>query len=309
VTDFSGNIDDPRTRAWRKDKGASLRNPDGSVTNSEWDHLRAVVRENDKPGAFAAFLGLEFDGGGYSTSGGTGRKLVLLGDDASAYCSPFVQNQGDCPVVEDAYRYARDHGGVVIAASPCVATGFDTDWSRWDPVVALAEIYGGACESGKGGYLEAVLSRGLDVGAGGGSDSRHAVAGHIDRTICWAPALDRPSILDAMRARRCYWSAAGHLDLQLMINGAPMGSRVGPGEATSWSAVAVGRDAPPFGRIEILRDGVPIVSQACESAKRCAIQGGAGEPLPGVYYAAIDDPAGERLAITSPVRVIADPSH
>ncbi len=309
VTDFSAHLDDPRTREWRRSTGHRLRNPDGSETESEWDHLKAAVRAADKPGRFAAFLGVEFDGDGYSSKGGTGRKLILLPDEsATAFCSPRIENGGDCPVLEDAYRFARANGGVMIAATPCRGSGpEDTDWSRQDGVVALMEIYGGACEKGPGGFVDVTARRGLLVGAGGGGDSRGGSAGEWDRTICWARELTRASILEAMRARRCYWSAAGSLELAFTLNGAPMGSEIPVAEVTAWSVTAENRTAPSFGYVEVLRDGEVVASAPCESASMCFLEGGVGESGPGVYYAAVSASDGTRLAVSSPIRALPAP--
>lgn len=304
VTDSSHLIDDPRTQAWRRASGKALRDPDGRQTFSEWDHLRAVVAGENQPGRFAAFLGLEFSGGGFSSAGGTGQKIVLLpGDSASGYCSSRIQNVGDCPLVEDAYRFARANGGVMIAAAPCpAAQSEDTDWSSIDPIVSLMEIYGGVCETGPGSYREA-LRRGLFVGAAGGSDSRDASAGRYDRTICWAADVTRDSILSAIRSRRCYWSAAGHLDLAFSIDGSPMGSVIFAAPAISWSVEARGRTAPPFANVDLIRDGVVVASAACRTPSSCTLEGGASESLPGDYYAAVNGADGGRLAVTSPIRV------
>ncbi|MBI3448319.1 MAG: hypothetical protein HY049_05315 [Acidobacteria bacterium] len=289
VTDYSANIDDPRAR-----KG----------TTSEWDHLRDAVTRANEPGRFAAFLGVEFDGGGFTTKGGTGRKLILLPDaSADTYCSPMTQNVGDCPVVEDAYRYARAHGGAVIAATPCAAAGEDTDWSRFDPILSLMEMVGGACETGPGGLLDVASRRALPVGAAGGGNSRKATAGETDRTICWAKDVTRESLIDAMRARRCYFSAAGHMELAFSIDGAPMGAEIEAASPTAWSVTARSVSAPAFSRIEILRDGAVVASAPCESATRCDLEGGLGAAWPGLWYAAVDGADGARLAISSPVRV------
>ncbi|HZE88020.1 MAG TPA: hypothetical protein VE404_00665 [Verrucomicrobiae bacterium] len=289
VTDYSANIDDPRVR---KGKAA------------EWDHLRDVATKANEPGRFAAFVGLEFDGGGYSTRGGTGRKLILLPDASpDTYCSPMTQNVGDCPVVEDAYRYARAHGGAVIAATPCAAAGEDTDWSRFDPILSLMELPGGSCETGPGGLIDVAVRRGLPVGAAGGGNSRKGIAGESDRTICWAKEITRASLIDAMRARRCYFSAAGHLELAFSMNGAPMGASVEAVAPTSWSVSAKGISSPAFSSVELLRDGEVVASAPCASATRCDLEGGVGAAWPGVWYAAVNGADGARLAVSSPVRV------
>ncbi len=305
LTDYAQSIDDPRSLASRKAPERHLVNSDGSRTASEWEHAKAVVEATDRPGEFAAFLGVEFDGGGYRSKGGTGRKLILLPDTkAATWCSSHVFNVGDCPVVEDAFRYARDHGGVMIAASPCAASGGeDTDWSRHDSVVALLEIQGGLCERGPGGFVDVTSRLGLRVGAGGGSKNRASEAGLHDRTICWAAEIGRGAILEAIRERRCYWSAAGHLDLAFTLNGAVMGREAAPGAATSWSISATNLSAPSFHTVEILRDGEVIASAPCSSDSRCFLEGGMGRPEPGAWYAAINDEEGLRIAITSPVFV------
>lgn len=305
VTDYAHNIDDPRSVEMRRREKRPLTNPDGSRTESEWDHERAVVDAENRPGEFAAFLGLEYDGGGLTSRGGTGRKIVLLpGTGAETHCSPSVSNTGDCPVVEDAFRYTRRNGGVMIAVTPCRAPGAqDTDWSRWDPVVSLMDLYGGACEEGPGGFVDVTTRRGLLVGAAGGGGSWSATAGLHDRTICWATAIRRDAILEAIRARRCYWSAAGHLDLAFSVNGAPMGAVVAPGDRTAWSAEATGVSSPAFARIEILRDGMTMDEAPCATVTQCFIEGGLGEPAEGAYYAAVSDAEGHRLAISSPVYV------
>jgi hypothetical protein len=305
VTDYSSHIDDVRTVEWRRARRRLLKRPDGTETASEWEHLKAVVEAADEPGSFAAFLGVEFDGEGLSSRGGTGRKIILLPDVAADLpCSPSLNNAGDCPTLEDAHRYARTRGGVMIAAAPCPAAGDgDTDWSRHDPVVALMEIYGGVCEAGPGGLIDVTVRRGIHVGAGGGSDDRGGIAGRSDRTICWAEEAARASILDALRARRCYWSAAGHLEVLFSVNGAAMGAEAPAGEATAWSVEAVGLTAPPLGSVEILRDGAVIAEAPCRTPARCLLEGGAGGPRPGVYHAAVNAPDGSRLAVTSPIRI------
>jgi hypothetical protein len=305
VTDYSQSIDDPRTLAWRRSEDRPLVNPDGSRTWSEWEHLKAVVDAANRPGEFAAILGVEFDGGGFTSDGGTGRKIALLPDTApERYCSAHVHNVGDCPVVEDAYRYARRHGAVMIAANPCRGSGGkDTDWSRHDPVVSLLEIHHGMCEGSAGGLVDVTSRLGILVGAAGGSNSREAEAGRYDRTICWATEISRPAILHAMRARRCYWSAAGHMELAFTLNGAPMGSEIDAGNVTAWAVLAESETAPAFGRVEVLRDGEVVTSAACETGSRCILEGTAGKAMPGVYFAVVNDPDGNRLAISSPVFV------
>ncbi len=309
LTDYAQSIDDPRSLALRRAPDRQLVNPDGSRTASEWAHAKAVVEAADRPGEFAAFLGVEYDGGGFRSKGGTGRKLILLPDTKPAtWCSSYVLNVGDCPVVEDAFRYARDNGGVMIAASPCAATGGeDTDWSRHDPVVSLLEMQGGLCERGPGGFVEVTSRLGLRVGAGGGSKSRSAEAGQYDRTICWATEIRRGAILEAIRERRCYWSAAGHLDLAFTLNGAAMGRAIAPAPVTSWSVVAKNRTAPAFHTVEVLRDGEVVASGPCASGSRCFLEGGIGRAEPGAWYAAINDEEGQRIAITSPVFVAVEP--
>ncbi len=306
VTDYSGHIDDPRSLEWRSKRRNRLTLPDGSRTRSEWEHLKGAARDANEPGRFAAFVGVEFDGGGFSSKGGTGRKIILLPDEGPpGFCSPLVHNVGDCPVVEDAYRYTRENGGVMIAATPCPASGGeDSDWSRHDPIVALLEIYGGACERAPGGLVDVTSRRGLLVGTGGGSKDMTGTAGTYDRTICWAEEITRPSILAAMRERRCYWSAAGHLDLAFTVNDAPMGSVAAPDGSTAWSVLAESSTAPAFHDVEVIRDGQVIASATCETASRCFLEGGLGEAAPGVYYAAVSDAEGNRLAVSSPVFLI-----
>lgn len=304
VTDYSSQIDTPRARRRREADGPPLVNPDGSTTLSEWEHLKAVVRRENSPGSFLAFLGVTWDGDGFASKGGSGRKAILLPrDDVPAFCSPRVDNVGDCPSVRDAYRYARLYGGVMMAVAPCPAAGRETtDWERYDPEAApLMDLSGGRCETGEGSLVDVNLHRGLSVGAGGGSGSRSGTAGLHDRTICWAGELTREAIIGAMRERRCYWSAAGHLDLRFSVDGQAMGTTAVAAGPTRWMASATSKDALEFDRIEILRNGVVVDGASCSDVKHCFILGAAEAPEPGLYHAAITARDGSRAAISSPV--------
>jgi len=167
------------------------------------------------------------------------------------------------------------------------------------------ELVSAKCEFGKNGYNDA-LSRGIRVGARGSSDSHHFEVGNSDKTICFAPALTRAAILDAMRANLCYWVNEHPVTMTFSINGAPMGADVTDGGGgLVVEAVAETAWQTELDHIELLHDGKVALRVDCEdnAYAHCALRTIILSDTSGYYYVAVSNETDARLAISSPIWV------
>ena len=304
ITEHSNNLNDPRGVQWRREVGAAFTLPDGTITAEEWVYLQSVVARRNKPGRFLVFLGLEYTHGSTKEKSPGHQAAIFPGDTLPRYCSNFPHNVGDCPEHADFYRFVREQGGVAVMAHPCTKSG-PSDWSAYDPIVNAMELVEGKCEFGPNGYND-MLKRGLRLGARGSSDSHHFEVGAADKTICWASALTRPAILDAMRANLCYYADRFPVALKFTINGAPMGSEIAAeGLGLAVSASAQSPWDTDCDHMELIHDGKVVVRKDCEDNEydECAMSTLLLDGAPGYYYVALSSESGRRIAVSSPIWV------
>jgi hypothetical protein len=140
-------------------------------------------------------------------------------------------NFGPKPGLEPfAARGERDNGGIdpklvvgaeVVETSPEATPGLRHNYSRQNP-------------RGAGLNVGGILAHGYRVHPVFGSDL-HLRPGQkswpgraVYRTECWARALTRSDLLDAMRAHRCYWARDG-IELRFGLESAIMGAALPSG--------------------------------------------------------------------------------
>ena len=311
ITDHSNNLDDPRGRAWRAENGATFTLPDGSTTTSEWEYLKSAIRRRNRPGKFVVFLGLEYTRGTTGTATPGHQAAAFPTDDLDRYCSNFTHNAGDCPTARDFFDFVIGNDGVAVMAHPCEKiTWGPSDWSEYDPVVTGMEMVAAKCEFDRNGYNDALGRRGLRIGARGSSDSHAFTVGTNDKTICFAPELTRPAILDAMRRNLCYWVDRYPVDLRFSINGVPMGGDVtDTGSGLEIVATARTEWEAELTWMEVIHNGEVIEKHECADPEydECALSMFVLTAEEGYYYAALSSPTGRRIAISSPIWVRSAP--
>jgi len=132
------------------------------------------------------------------------------------------------------------------------------------------------------GYIQNALAAGWRVGFTAGGDDHHGHAG--DRTpsgaepfrygdgllAVWAERLDRPSIFEALMARRCYGTTGARMIIEFSVCGYTMGTDLpvtvdDPRLASREIVLSVSGEAP-ISRIEIVRNNKVVYQQRFEQA-------------------------------------------
>ncbi len=211
----------------------------------EWAYLQAVTERYDDPGEFATIVAYEWTGKAYP---GPGHKCIYLPGPGV----PIV-SRDDVPVGKDVVQeiYAQ---GAFTGPHHIGWTGADVDGHdpAGQPVWEICSCHG--CYEqpdnplGHRGDLEdqfakPQLDRGLRFGFIANSDS-HGLLWHHGEcrkrdpfrtglTAVLAAERTRESILEAIRARRCYATSGAKILLHVEVAGFPMGSELdleGPAE-------------------------------------------------------------------------------
>lgn len=305
ITDHTNNLNDPRGVKWREESGETFTLPDGTRTASEWVYLQSAIARWNRPGRFVTLLGLEYTRGA-SETGSPGHQLgVFPSASLPRYCSNFEHNAGDCPTNTDFFRFVREQNGVAVMAHPCANWG-PSDWGEYDPVVNAMELVAAKCEFTPDSGYNAVLKRGLRIGARGSSDSHHFEVGGNDKTICFARELTREAILDAMKANRCYYADQYAVTMRFSIDGAPMGSEVvDSGAGITVKAEVVTEWQTDLDHIELIHDGEVSVRADCSlpGYDSCSLTTYIPSGTAGYYYVAVSNGSGHRSAVSSPIWV------
>ncbi len=154
------------------------------------------------------------------------------------------------------------------------------------------------------------LAAGRRIGLIGGSDSHRRNPGLCGAlTGVWATGPTRREIFEGLRARRCYATDGCRIQLDLRIDGAPMGSEI---QSARWPEISVsaaaladrvgGAELPrPIVCVEVLRNGVPLRVERPNGAT-CSFAFTDRTAPPGVsYYQAVVSLQGQRLKLPSNV--------
>ncbi|MGH2354950.1 MAG: DUF3604 domain-containing protein [Chloroflexota bacterium] len=202
-----------------------------------WERLVEVWHDFDQPGRFVALPSVECG----TPPDGSHRHYFLpeVAGAAPIFCE-------DRPVARDPMLLARFHPETVFCADyralyrEAHARGgfvhghFHTRFYEGE---TLAEIYQKQVvrPEPEEGRINAALRAGARLGIVGGSDTHDSRPAnpHPERgtpklpaglTAIWAERLDRASLFDALRRRRCYATTGQRLLLDFRVNGAWMGA-------------------------------------------------------------------------------------
>ncbi|MBN1671644.1 MAG: DUF3604 domain-containing protein [Kiritimatiellae bacterium] len=227
----------------------------------EWGEMQDAMRAHNRPGSFVTFPGYEWQGNG------------AWGDH-----NVFYKQEG-LPVyavrtIEELYACLRGKEAIAIPHHTGYRPGCRApDWSRCDETLSpFTELFSkhGCSETdeewiglrhnshmgpGAGGstYADA-LERGLHIGCIASTDNWSNTPAQYGGGMmaCWATELSRDGLWDAFLARRVYGVTGDRIELAFTVNGAPMGSRLGPAPKRAIRVAVRGADA--LDRIEILRN-------------------------------------------------------
>ena len=240
-----------------------LSDHDAFLTENEWEILKTTAASFHVPGRFVTFSAIEWTHRWHMN--------VYFAADDEAACS----SQG-CPEAADFYDF---YGPRVLANEAAAhvnhpADLFKVDWAQIDDEITSAvEVWNtagaGDNEPGFGNALWALRS-GFRLGLVGVSDDHDSgrtppLLG-TGLTGCPADALTRESLLDALRARRCWATSGARIVLDLDVDGTRMG-----GERTATlgsrvpAVVTVDATAAPV-TIELLRNGDVVDRIRCANA-------------------------------------------
>jgi hypothetical protein len=203
------------------------------------DISKTVAEEHDEAGHFIGFEGFEW------TSSEYGNRLVMFSQQPTAL--PTVAAGFDTPAKLLA---SLPPGSVVAVAHPsgsALAPAVDPASVGGEQLVEIYSTLGcfeapgsarATTQETPGAFVQDLLARGLRFGVIGTSDTRlstpgnprgftvedHAWPGGL--TAVLAKELTRESILEALRARRCYATTGLRYLMEFTVDGAPMGSEL-----------------------------------------------------------------------------------
>jgi hypothetical protein len=241
---------------------------DFQVTEEEWQRLRRQIERFHTDGRCVIFVGYEWSG---MTPGGGDRNVMFRSDTASLHRSSHAEVDDmndaatDCFPVTDLFRQFRGRDDVMLI--PHIGGRYADIVGFHDPALEpVVEIYS---DWGRFEWLlEDALRAGYKVGVVSNSDGHKGRPGashpgastfgaYGGLTCVLADSLTREAVFEAIRARRCYGvSAAQRIDVELSVNGLPLGAE---GRAAGPVRV-VGRVAGtgPLERVDVLR-GLDLV--------------------------------------------------
>ncbi len=237
------------------------------ITEKYWNKLENLMKEYYKPGKFVTFPGYEWSGNtavggdhnvyfkkeGYKISRSS---RTLVRDDECAF--------RDSPTIEDLYQNYKGNDDVMIFAH---VGGRWADLQR--PKMDLAKAV--EVHSNWGTFewfLEDAFSRNMRVAIVANSDdfrgrpgasfpASHWAGGYGGLTGIFAKELDRDSIWESLKARRCYATTGARIILEVLMNkNIYIGQVLGHNQAKNLS-VRVFATAP-LERIDI-RNGMKVV--------------------------------------------------
>lgn len=245
-----------------------LSDHDAFLTENEWEILKTTAASFHVPGRFVTFSAIEWTHRWHMN--------VYFAGDAETACA-----SRDCPEAADFYDFygARVLAGDAAAHVNHPADLFKVDWAQIeDEITNAVEVWntGGAGdnEPGFGNALWA-LRAGFRLGLVGVSDDHHSERDPpllgTGLTGCPADALTRESLLDALRARRCWATSGVRIVLDLDVDGTKMG---GEQSATLGARVpaevTVEATSAPV-TIELLRNGDVVDRVRCRD-RSCTLR-------------------------------------
>ena len=247
------------------------------VSRGEWDETQASTQRYHEPGRFLTFLGVEWSG---ASSLGGDHNLYFPGDAAALHrCShEFVADKSDLDTdlahVEDVYRHYR--GSDTLVAVHVGGRTADLTWHEPE-LDRLLEVH--STHATSEWFLFEALRRGYRMGVIAGSDGvdgrpGNSHPGHLSvrnvrggLTAIAAPALTRPAIWQALKARHCYGTTGARILVDFRLGDAQMGDAVAAPSDFARNGFAVRLEGTaPLERIEFFRGTECLQSIDCFAA-------------------------------------------
>ncbi|MCH8829015.1 MAG: DUF3604 domain-containing protein, partial [Planctomycetes bacterium] len=224
-----------------------------------WPQTVRMIREANS-GDFVAILGYEW----HSSSWGD-------------YCLLFADGEGELflpDTVDDLFRFAEQRQALAIPHHVAYKQGWrGANWSKFQPRVSpVVEIFSehGCTESDRspfpmirhsnGGRATAntitrQLARNLRFGFVASSDDHLGYPGAYGEGVVgvWADDLSREAIFAAIRARRTFAATGDRIQLEVSLNGQPMGAEIPFASDREIDVCVTGQDS--LAMIELIRNG------------------------------------------------------
>lgn len=225
-----------------------------------WDATLAMAREQDRPGEFVTFTGIEYRG--------------PRGDTAVVFGEEVDYGEIDRPELNRIDRLWEQMRGRDFITIPHFHNGGRLEQGEWvsadsPHIESVLEIY--SCHGSYEGpnvverHIPLIkrfrddqngqyfLKNGYRYGFVCNSDGHKGVIANNGLTAVFARDLDRASILEAIRARRCYGTTNARMCVIFTINGAIMGSELEAADAKH-IVVDVAAEAP-LKAVDLMKDG------------------------------------------------------
>ncbi len=233
------------------------------VTKNNWEKIKQFADQYYKPGSFVSFIGYEWHSSMYGDVciifPGSQAQLIYTGD------------------IKELQKFAAENGAVLIPHHPAYKQGWrGQNWSVLDtkvsPVVEIFSEHGNA-ESDREPYryirhsmggrctqntLQWLWEQGEQVGVVASTDDHLGYPGAYGEGLVavYADALDRESIMQAIKAKRTYGVSADRIELDFRLNNHWMGETIAFSPNRKINVKVKGRDVIKC--VEILRNNRTI---------------------------------------------------
>lgn len=280
-------------RKWAHLDVMSHQGNDFQMTDEDWRRLNDTVRRFHEDGRFVVFPGFEWSA---NTPAGGDRNVVYLEEDMPILRSSHWQI-ADTPETElspahpadDLYRKLHKHvdPAKVLVAAHCGGRYADIRKYFDEALTPLVEV--SSCWGVFEWLLWDAYDKGYRVGVMCNSDGHKGRPGaegpgagqfgiYGGLTCVLASSLTRAAVFDALKKRRCYGTTGPRIDLDVQVDGQPMGS-----ELNSTGTVSVEASVSGVSPVEslVLYRGREVIERArpeaftqCERSRRIRLMWG-----------------------------------
>ncbi len=280
-----------------------------------WNYSAKLARVNDDPQRFLTFLGQEWTSTFEETNhahpyGFYGHRNLILADLYFPTWWNARNRQKPTEVWDDLRRMKANF--VHIPHQLADTGNVPTDWHFHDEVAQpVAEIfqtrgsyeYFGAPRQAKrtvpgpSSFLQDAWARDIVIGVIASPDH----GGGYGKACVFAEQLTRESILDALRARRCYGTTAAKIFLDVRINGHLMGEKLASAAGKSVKIDVTVRCPMPISTIEVCRDNTYIDTRSPQGNQATVSFVDQQPPQGRCYYYVRVTQEDDEIAWSSPV--------
>ena len=256
------------------------------LLGSEVALVQRIAAQFNQPGRFVGIPGWEWTQGDFKVPQ-EGHKHVLNETEDQPF---FSAMEADSDNSKELTRLMKSTTGIMfahhVARGATGGTNFDTIDTAVEPDMEITshwgrfEFFGNpgrTVDETPGSSVQDGWRRGLRVGVIGGSDNHDLF---MERgtalTAVLASSLDRHSIFEALRRRRCYATTGEKILLDVRVNSAPMGSVIRSKRAPLVSVHVTGTDV--LEKVEIVKfwksapDPFPTVYAVSPGGKQAAFE-------------------------------------